>query len=180
MALRLHSEASVPFGVYFHIDAVPGRFIDESRCDCYLHISVGDKSYFKTNLKVHLKHIKGSGLIDQIKLLKLWKVRSGLSIRTFILELLVIEILKNSKATSLEDYLIEFWTTVKDGIFEIKVEDPANPTGNEVIEIFDDTNKQQLKDTATRTIELISRRRWEDVLGPTEKNESYIMGLECV
>lgn len=174
VALRLYSNSSTTFGTDYHIDAVPGRFTDETRGDCFLHISVGDKSYFKTNLKTHLKHIKESGLIDQIKLLKVWKARAGLQIRTFILELLIIEILKGSRSSSLEDYLVEFWTKVRDSIFDIKIEDPANPTGNDLSEIFDDTIKQQLKDEASRTLDLISRNRWEDVMGHVEKNESYI------
>lgn len=174
VALRLHSSSSSTFGIDYHIDAVPGRFTDESRGDSYLHISVGEKNYFKTNLKVHLKYIKDSGLIDQIKLLKVWKFRTGLSIRTFILELLVIKILKNSTASSLEDYLIEFWNEVRDNIFNIIIEDPANPNGNDLSEIFDDNIKHQLKDAAERTLDLISRNRWEDVLGQVKLSESYI------
>lgn len=174
VALRLQSKLQGTFGVDYHIDVVPGRFVDESRGDCYLHISSGEKKYFKTNLKVHLNCIRTSELIEQIKLLKLWKTRCGLSIRTFILELLVIKILKNSTATSLEDYLVEFWTEVKDNIFNIAIEDPANPNGNDLSDIFDDTIKQQLKDAAERTLELISRNRWEEVLGQVKQTESYI------
>jgi len=172
VALRLQSNSERTRGVDYHIDVVPGRFIEGSEGDCHLHITTGDKKYFKTNLKVHIKHIKNSGLIDQIKLLKLWRSRSVLSVRTFILELLVVKILKDSKATSLQDYLIEFWTELRDNIDNITIEDPANPYGNDLSEIFDDHIKAQLQAAAKQTLQLVERGTWEDIYGLVEDKDS--------
>ncbi len=172
VALRLQSNSPNTKGVDCHIDVVPGRFVDGTEGDCYLHITTGDKNYFKTNLKVHLNHIKNSGLIDQIKLLKLWRNRSGLSVRTFILELLVIKILKGSKATSLQEYLIEFWMGLRDNIDNVTIEDPANPYGNDLSEIFDENIKSQLQSAAHRTLQLVDLDRWEDIYGPVEDRDT--------
>lgn len=172
VALRLESNSPSTKGVYCHIDVVPGRFVDGSDGDCFLHITNGDKKYFKTNLKVHLEYIKNSGMIDQIKLLKLWRSRSGLSVRTFILELLVVKILKASKATTLQDYLIEFWTELRDNIDTVTIEDPANPYGNDLSEIFDEKIKSQLQAAADRTMQLAERDRWEDIYGPIEDGDT--------
>jgi len=93
-ALRLKSRDEKTRGVDFHIDVVPGRFIDDSKTDVSLYRSTGDKKWLKTNLDVHIKHVKESGVIDAIRLAKLWKVRNGLPIRSFVLELAVIKVLK--------------------------------------------------------------------------------------
>src|ERR1700756_5913851 len=86
-ALRLKGCSPDNFGVDFHIDVVPGQFTDETQTDAYLYQSGGDKKRLKTNLDIHLDHVRYSGLIDAIRLAKLWKVRNDLPIRTFVLEL---------------------------------------------------------------------------------------------
>ena len=50
---------------------VPGRFTDETKTDAYLSQSSSDKKRMKTNLDVHLEHVRGSGVIDVIRLAKL-------------------------------------------------------------------------------------------------------------
>jgi hypothetical protein len=67
----------------------------------YLFQSSGDKKRLKTNLDVHLDHVRDSGVIDAIRLAKLWKVRNGLPVRTFVLELAVIKLLEGHKNPSL-------------------------------------------------------------------------------
>ena len=50
----------------FHIDVVPGRFTDETKADAYLYQCGGDKKRLKTNLDVHLDHVRDSGVTDAI------------------------------------------------------------------------------------------------------------------
>jgi hypothetical protein len=75
-ALRLKGCDPENLGVDFHIDVVPGRFTDETQADGYLYQSSGDKKRLKTNLDVHLDHVRDSGLIDAIRVAKLWRVRN--------------------------------------------------------------------------------------------------------
>lgn len=78
----------------------------------FLHQAEGDKERLKTNLKKHISHISESGQVDIIRLAKVWKLRSDIDIKTFILELLVIECLEDVDDATLVDRITTFWTRV--------------------------------------------------------------------
>lgn len=170
-ALRLKGCAPENLGVDFHIDVVPGRFTDETRTDAYLYQVGGEKKRLKTNLDVHLKHVRESGVLEAIRLAKLWKVRTGLPIRTFVLELAVIKLLQDKKKKSLSAQMEHFWTELRDNSANLCVEDPANPNGNDLSKCLDDTLKSQLAAAAKGTLERIESSGWEAVFGKTEKQE---------
>jgi len=67
----------------FRIDVIPGRFVNGSKGDAFLHQNGGSKDYLKTNLQTHIDHIAGSGCTDIIRLMKLLRLRNGLAVRTF-------------------------------------------------------------------------------------------------
>lgn len=163
---KKQSDNSTPLD--FHIDVVPGRFTDESKGDVFLFQANGEKERLKTNLDKHIDHIKGSGVIDEIKLIKFWKQRNGLNVKTFILELLVVEVLKGRSSKGLEANLKKLWTAFRDEIDEIKIEDPANPSGNDLSEMFDASVKTALTLVASKTIKLIEADRWKDIYGEVE------------
>jgi len=170
-ALRLKSCDPENLGVDFHIDVVPGRFTDDTKTDAYLYQSTGDKKRLKTNLDVHLEHVRESGLIDPIRLAKLWKVRNGLPIRTFVLELIVIKTLKDKKETGISEQMEHFWKELRDNSANLSVEDPANPSGNDLSKELDDNLKAQLASAARRTLKQIDESGWEVVYGEPEKKE---------
>ncbi|MDQ3009151.1 MAG: hypothetical protein M3X11_00385, partial [Acidobacteriota bacterium] len=149
----------------FHVDVVPGRYVDGDYGDVFLHQSSGEKNWLRTNLDVHISHIKESQVTDAIRLLKLWRVRNQLSARTFVLELLVVELLKYKKNAELTDQLNHVWTKLRDEILEITVEDPANPTGNDLSDQFSDSVKQELSSAAARTLDVLESDGWEKILG---------------
>src|SRR5437899_1372028 len=60
-ALRLKDKNPSTLGLDFHIDVVPGRFVDASKGDAFLYVSTGEKKRLKTNLDVHIKYVKDSG-----------------------------------------------------------------------------------------------------------------------
>lgn len=171
-ALRLNSLefSSQNPRIDFHIDVVPGRFTDDKKEDVFLYQSSGEKKRLKTNLRKHIDHIKGSGLTDTIKLAKIWKKRIGIdSIKTFILELLVIESLDKLKdADGLDECLKEFWGQLKDNIVNIKIEDPANPTGNDLSGLFDESIKTTLSAFAKSALNFIENNDWESIFGVVE------------
>jgi hypothetical protein len=170
-ALRLKGCDPQNLGVDFHIDVVPGRFTDDTKTDAYLYQSTGDKTRLKTNLDVHLKHVKESGVIDPIRLAKLWKVRNGLPIRTFVLELAVIKLLEGKTKKTISAQMQHFWTELRDNSASLTVEDPANPNGNDLSKELDDNLKSQLSSAAKRTLSQIDSSGWEAVFGETEKKE---------
>jgi hypothetical protein len=104
-AIRLRSNKMEDYLADFHIDVVPGRFTDETKSDCFIHQSGREKSRLKTNIDVHIKHIRDSGVIPAIRLFKLWNVRNGIWLKTFVMELLVIELLKEHKDLPLDEKL---------------------------------------------------------------------------
>lgn len=168
-AIRLKSLNSTNYGKDFHIDVVPGRFTDDSKTDAFLYCSSGEKKRLKTNLQVHIDYIRDSGLTDVIRLCKLWKIRSGLQVRNFALELMVIEILDDHKnKDSLDECLLTFWQELKDNIDNITIEDPANPTGNDLSELLNDNIRQILSSVASSTLQAIEQNGWETVFGKVE------------
>ena len=170
-ALRIKGCDPVNLGVDFHIDVVPGRFTDDTKTDAYLYQSGGDKTRLKTNLDVHLDHVRNSGVIDAIRIAKLWRVRNGLPVRTFVLELAVIKLLKYQKTKCLSAQMEHFWTELRDNPANLCIEDPANPNGNDLSKCLDDNLKSQLASAAKRTLEQIKSSDWEVVFGNVQKQE---------
>jgi len=170
-ALRLQSQDKK---LDFHIDVVPGRFVDETETDCFLHQTTGDKERLKTNLDVHISHIKNSGLTKTIQLVKIWRNIFVLPVKTFVLELLVVKILdKNKDQDGLEKCLKIFFEQVATNIKNIALKDPAN-SGNDLSPIFNETVKQNLSQAADRTMTLIKNDKWIDLFGPIEEeNREY-------
>jgi hypothetical protein len=168
-ALRLKSRDVNQWAADFHIDVVPGRFIDGNQGDVFLYRSSGEKGRQKTNLDVHISHVKDSGVTAAIRMMKLWRARNSLSVRHFILELLTIELLKGKKDSKLADQLKHVWIELRDNVENIQVEDPANPTGNDLSELFNSAIKHELSSIAARTLEIIEKDGWEMVFGPAPK-----------
>lgn len=168
-ALRLKSKAEDQLGLDFHIDVVPGRYTDEGKDDAYIYQASAEKCRLKTNLETHINYIKGSGVVDAIRLMKLWRERNGLRIKTFALELLTIELLKSKKTGTLATQLEHIWTELKDNVDSITIEDPANPTGNDLSELLNASVKQSLSLVASSTLNLIETSGWEAVFGPVEE-----------
>jgi hypothetical protein len=157
-----------------HIDVVPGRFIDGTNTIAYLHQNGGPKGYLKTNIQVHIDHVKGSGCTDFIQLAKLWKIENGVGIRTFPLELAVIEALKGQRKQGLSDRFEHVLATFATGIDKIHIEDPANPTGNDLSDVFDDAIRGRLSRVAQDTLRTASRSGWEGVFTLSEVTSDAI------
>lgn len=185
-ALRLTDLRPANRGVDFHIDVVPGRFTDDSKTDAYLYLSTGEKGRLKTNLDLHIEHVRDSGVTDAIRLVKLWKVRNGIGLKSFVLELLVIKLIQEKKKVGLASQLEHIWAELRDGIKDVSVEDPANPTGNDLSELLNDGVKAELAAVARRTLSLIEESGWEAVFGPveekaaTDKKENLIRAAAAV
>lgn len=165
-ALRIKSKASDTYGVDFHVDVVPGRFVDESKTDAFLYQSNGDKKRLKTNLDTHIEHIKDSGLAKVIRLAKVWNEKFGLGVKTFVLELLVVKYAQKTEKEPLTNGIKSFWESLKRS--DLSIEDPANPDGNDLSPIFDDTTKQLLTDYGERALENIESNDWKGIFGEPE------------
>ena len=122
--------------VDFQVDVVPGRYVTGSSGDVFLHRTSGDKKRLKTNLDVHVDHVRQSGVIDAIKLMKFWRERESINFKTFVLELLVIKMLKDSAAEPVSQQLMRVWNELAENGETLSVEDPANPSGNDLSDLL--------------------------------------------
>jgi hypothetical protein len=102
--------------------------------------------------------------------LKLWKTRRGLRVKQFVLELLVIELLKEKKSSGLDVQLKHVWSSLAEAKDPISVEDPANPTGNDLSE-FLKTVWSELSARSQDTLNLLENSGWEAIFGPPEEEE---------
>ncbi|MEO1017948.1 MAG: hypothetical protein AAFY56_09670 [Pseudomonadota bacterium] len=171
-ALKLFAKQGTARGDRLYIDVVPGRFVDHSCGDAYLHQNDGQKSRLKTNLQVHIDHIKNSGLIDVLKLGKLMRVRHDLDIKQFALDLLFIELLKGRRTNSLDSQFSHVLDRFASGSALPAIEDPANPSGNDLSHMLNANIVSDLRSVATMMLEQSERASWAasfgepDVTGP--------------
>jgi hypothetical protein len=170
-AIRLRSREASGGGQDFHIDVVPGRFFDESKEDVWLYQNVPDRERLKTNLDVHIDHVRKSGVRDAIRLLKLWRVKHHVGVRNFVLELLVIDLLAGRKAVSLPTQVRHVLEQFRDNSDNLCVEDPANPGGNDLSDLLNDSVKFMLATQASATLQAVDAGGWERVFGPVQEEE---------
>lgn len=163
-AIRLLSSAPGMEGTYTHVDVVPGRYTDSEKADCYLYQNGREKGRLKTNLDVHIDNIKNSGVTDTLSLLKLWRVHNNLDIKQFAFELLGVKILENKKDASLSEQVEYVLRNISESEDPIKIEDPANPSGNDLMPLLNDT-WSELRSVAESTISSIEYSGWEYVYG---------------
>jgi hypothetical protein len=166
-SIRLRDKKNL---IDFHIDVIPGRYVDDSKSDCFIHQNGVDKERLKTNLNVQIDHVKNSGVVPAIRLLKLWKTRRGLQIKQFVFELLIIKLLKDEKTSSLETQLTHVWSSLAEAEGPICVEDPANPCGNDLME-FMEASWPELSARAKDTLSLLDRSGWESIFGAVDDDD---------
>lgn len=166
-ALRLRDKVGDDPGMDFHIDVVPGRYIDGESGDVFLYQNGVERERLKTNLEKHIRHVKASGVIGAIRLMKLWRFLHGLRIKHFALELLVIDLLSDKKGESLTNHLTHVWTKFRDESDSLSIEDPANEN-NDLSELLNTQIRSELASVARLTLTLIDTTGWEAVFGKLE------------
>jgi len=170
-ALRIHDISGANPGLDFHIDVVPGRYIDGETGDVYIYQHAAEKERLKTNIEKHIAHVKDSEVVEAIRLMKLWRCRNGLTIKHFALELLVIDLLSGKKRASLTSQLTHVWTKFRDESDSLSVTDPANEN-NDLSELLNSRVRSQLSIVARSTLDLIGSGGWEAVFGKLATDDS--------
>ena len=170
-ALRLREKIGSDPGLDFHIDVVPGRYIDGDTGDVYLYQHAAEKERLKTNLETHIAHVKNSGVIDAIRLMKLWRCRNGLTVKHFALDLLVIDLLSEKKSAGLASQLTHVWTKFRDEHDSLSVTDPANEN-NDLLELLNSGVRSQLEIVARATLSAVENSGWEAVFGRLAESDA--------
>lgn len=149
---------------YTHIDVVPGRYVDDSKTDVFMFQKSAEKCRLKTNTKTHVLHIRNSGFTPAIRLVKLWRETFGFKFKTFVLELLVVDILRDTNITPLDGQVRAFWQTVQENPDGLYVEDPANPNGNDLSSYIEE-HKYVLAVAADTALRTLDSNGWEGIFG---------------
>lgn len=165
--LRIRDNSPESFATDLHLDVVPGRYTGDDKSDVFLHRSTGEKERLKTNLQVHIDHVKKSGVRSAIRLAKVWNIRNGVGAKTFILELLIAKLLGEKKSAALSEQLKHFWTELRDNAGDLAIEDPANPGGNDLEQLVDEC-RWNLSFMAGTTLTQIEASGWEIIFGPVK------------
>ncbi len=155
----------------YHVDVVPGRFI-EGTSDVFLPVITDERDRIQTNLKTHIDYIKNSGCVEIIRLFKLWKKRNNVTLKTFILEVFIVEMLKDSdKKNSLQDGVLQVLLDLKLEFPTKRLVDPAN-SGNVLSEIMTSIEKNIVSNMADNALKIINNSNilsnWKEVFKDTE------------
>jgi hypothetical protein len=149
VALRLLYQAG------FHIDVVPGKAQDDKFLYATLYKSVEDTT-MQTSIKVHIDSIRD--VRNVVTLMKIWKIRQRLELKTFVIEQIVNRALYGKQKT---DYGTCIWNTleyIRDNINTIRLIYPAN--SNNIIDI-----PSHIRSNAYYTaVRSLSASKWEQII----------------
>jgi hypothetical protein len=127
VALRL------PYQGGFHIDVVPGRAQDATFRYATLFKNQSPPSTLQTSLKVHIDAVRKTGIRDIVKLLKVWRLRRGLTWSTFALEIAVAQALQGRQKTDYAACLLTVFNFLVANVSGMRFVDPANT--NNVVDV---------------------------------------------
>jgi Nucleotidyltransferase domain len=160
-ALRLRAKK----GGDLRVDVVPGRYIDATRTDAFIHQNEGSKERQKTNLEVHIRHVGQSRHTSEIALSKIWRTRHNVGIKTFPLELLVINVLDEDGSGDIEVRFRRVLDAFADRIDELQIEDPANPYGNDLSHALTNAIRREVAKAAIDTCDAVDTYGWAHAFG---------------
>jgi hypothetical protein len=137
----------IPFQGGFHIDVVPGRALDATFIEANLHRQ-DTGTTLKTSLKKHIKHVRDSGRVPAIRLMKLWRHRRQVPFKkSFLLEVMTIEACKGIPFGDYSQQLGASLRFIRDNILTRNFYDPAN-NSNSLTDDLDQTSKIGIKRAA--------------------------------
>ncbi|MDX0567802.1 nucleotidyltransferase [Sinorhizobium medicae] len=104
-------------------------------------------SWLQTNVNEHCRVVSGSGRLDEIRLIKIWRNGFGLDWPSFYLELFTIDALLGARVGNLQQNIVTVLRAVADKIGSRRLIDPAN-TNNVVSDTLTAQGKASLSSAA--------------------------------
>lgn len=141
------------------IDLVPGRRQSQYGNDHSLYRN-RTGTWTQTDVELHISHVTGSHRVDEIRLMKLWRIRQNLRIPSFYLELLVIDALRYARRGEISVNVWRALEHLRDNIESIRYIDPAN-TNNVV---SDDCTMSEKATIAAKARESLGKKDWLDIV----------------
>jgi len=112
----------------------------------------------KTNVKEQIHYVRESGLLNEIRLLKIWRRRNALKFPSFALELAVIKSL--SPAESISSSFLKLLEYLSTHFPTASLKDPANPS-NIVSDTLTPLEKHRIAQSAATSL---SAKSWPEIL----------------
>ena len=141
----------LPFEGDFHIDVIPGKGSSTDNRYAYLY-NKDTGGRFQTSIEIQVNYVKKSQRQDTIRLMKLWKKRKDVPIKTFILEHMVIEGCRGVPRNTLEPQLNTAFQFIENNITTKRITDPAN-SQNIISNDLSTEEKNRIKRLATQAID---------------------------
>ncbi len=159
ITIRKNVAIRLPYERGLHVDIVPGRALDNSYL--YANLYASDLNTSKqTSIKKHIDLVrKNGGYQNVIRLLKIWKLRNNLDLRTFPLEIITANALVGVNS-NLDN---KFWTVLeflRDQFQTVWLEDPAN-SNNIVSDSISDFTKMSVTKAAWTSL---SKKTWNEII----------------
>ncbi len=108
------------------VDVVPAKRHSSSTTNHSLW-SHKSKTHRETDINKHIKYVRESNRIDEIRLTKIWRKLNGLEFPSFPLEVTVIEALKGHGA-DLADNFVTVLRYFENSITSARITDPTKPS----------------------------------------------------
>jgi hypothetical protein len=136
------------------IDVVPGRSLEVYPEYANLFVT-SNESRIQTNIPLHKRYISESGCRPIIKLMKIWKIQKGIHYKSFALELLTIQALKNNTNNDYGYRFQQVLDYVRKNVETVRLEDPANSSNN-VSDYISVEDKKNMKRQAEASFNEVS------------------------
>lgn len=143
----------------FSIDLVPGRRQSQYGNDHSLYRNRA-QTWTKTNIDSHISHVTGSGRVDEIRILKLWRTRHGLHFPSFYLELATIDALHYARHGEISKNVWDTLAYFRDNITSKTYTDPANTNNT----ISDDCTMTEKSVIAAKARESLGKKTWQEIV----------------
>lgn len=114
----------------------------------------------RTNFDTHLKTVKGSDVIEEIRLLKIWRNLRNLRLPSFCLELVVIDALRNRahhQPAANTEIVLQY---LKDTLPNAPIRDPANFENR----VSDDLLKHEKVAIAEAAADSLKQKDWSKIV----------------
>jgi hypothetical protein len=143
----------------YSIDLVPGRRQSQYGNEHSLYRN-RTGSWTKTDIQTHITLVSGSGRIDEIRLLKTWRIRHGLRFPSFYLELAALDALHYARHGDIATNVWRSLEYLRDNIETARFIDPAN-TNNVVSQDCTAAEKTAIASQARASL---GKKTWPEIV----------------
>lgn len=135
----------------YSVDVVPAKRQGQFGDDHSLYRRKAD-TWTKTNVTTHISLVSGSGRLEEIRVVKLWRNQKCLDFPSFYLELAVLEALRWRPIGAVSDNVWQVFTYLRDTFPAARFVDPAN-TNNVISDDLTAVARTQIKAAATLALQ---------------------------